>query len=103
MPLAGRVKLKPLNDMLWFATRADTPAGTGPEPVFTVSVASVEKEFTSMRLVIDTGRNTVRLAVTVAPGLPVHTKTMSPTRSVKPSACTVGGTAETTQVVGVWG
>src|ERR1035438_10676763 len=60
-PLAGNLNWKPLNEMLWLVTRPDTPDGTFPVPVLTLSDASVEYPPALMRLVIETDRKSTRL------------------------------------------
>src|ERR1700690_518972 len=102
MPLVGKVNWKPLNEMLWLATNPDTPDGAFGEPAAMVRDASVEYPLASTRLVMEIGRNTFRLPVTCTPGEPEHTRTISPSCSVKPSECTILGVAAAVHVVGFW-
>src|ERR1017187_9683248 len=101
-PLAGNVNWKPLNEMLWLVTSPDTPEGTFPAPVLMLSDASVEYPPAFTRFVIETGSDTFTLPVTTAPGVPEHCRTISPTRSAKPSECTMVGAAKKAHVVGFW-
>ena len=89
--------------MLVLVTIPFTPDGTGVDPlVLMPSEASVENPLALIRLVMVTGRNTLKLAFTATPGVPVHWKSMSPSCSARPSECTSTGTLVTVQVVGVW-
>ena len=99
-PLAGKVNWKPLNEMLWFETSPDMPDGTVPVLVSKLSEASVENPPELIRLVTVTGRYTLRYPESVAPGVPVHCRRISPRRSATPSECTTTGTAEAMQAVG---
>src|SRR5664280_865928 len=70
--------------------------GTGPLPRSTDTTASRVWLLASTRLVTPTGRNSVKLPLNTVPGTePEHCRTISPTRSVRPSARTWTGEVET--------
>src|SRR5690349_15996812 len=75
-----------------------TPLGCGPEPLSIVSATSVAL-LALIRFVIGTFRNTLRLPVMRAPGVPPEQfMTRSPVRSVSPSDRITGGFALPAQV-----
>src|ERR1035438_6985886 len=70
--------------------------GTKPPPRSTETTASRVWLLASTRLVTLTGRYNVKLPVNTAPGFaPEHCMTISPRRSVRPSARTWTGEVET--------
>ena len=98
-PAADRLKLRPLN-ATWDIDDAvaNTGGGASIEPLSTDSATSV-RPFSSVRLVMFTDWNNVRLPVTVWPPVPPEqVSRMSPMRSVSPSALTKVGTALPMQV-----
>src|ERR1039457_2615044 len=69
------------------------PVGTSPLPRSTENTASRVRLLASNRLVTVTGRDRIKLPLNTDPGVaPEHRSTMSPIRSVRPSART--GTGE---------
>src|SRR5260221_612177 len=103
--LAGMVKVTPLKlTVLLDCSRPGTAAGTGPDPLSTVSETSVAL-LAEMRFVTPTFKETIKFSVIVEPGLPPEQlRRISPRVSAIPSACTVGLTALVAQIKGVdWG
>src|SRR5713226_6721058 len=103
--LVGTVKVTPLKlTVLLDCSRPGTAAGTGPDPLSTVSETSVAL-VAEMRFVTPTFKETMKFRVIVEPGLPPEQlRRISPRVSAMPSACTVGLTALVAQIKAVdWG
>ena len=82
--------------MLLLDTWPAIAVGTNPLPRSTDNTASRVRLPVSTRLVMLTGRNNAKLPLNTVPGLePEHWRTISPRRSVRPSARTETGEVET--------
>jgi hypothetical protein len=104
-PEADSVKLTPLNVRIFGAPSVPGVAiGCGPEPLSAVKTTPVTlDEFGARRFVTGTFRMTEKLPVMCAPGVPpLHSKTISPTRSVIPSPRTVAGVDNAVQLKEAW-
>ena len=97
VPVEDSVNVAPLNVSVPGPTRvAGAAIGCGPVPLSAVSEMPVNvfEPADVSRLVMSTFKKKNRSTVRVAPGAPPEqTKTMSPVRSVIPSACTICGVA----------
>src|ERR1035438_7719699 len=92
LPLAGAVLEIPLKLMLLPETWPAIAVGTKPLPRSTETTASRVWLLASTRLVTLTGRSSVKLPLNTVPGTePEHCRTISPRRSVRPSARTWTG------------